>query len=64
VKIDFLSLWSFKDKELKFFKGYRSIGKKNKQFYNRILRNGKNKLRELKGNEWKKFDFADKWNWD
>ena len=55
---------SFKNRELRFFKCSRPIGKKNKKNYNRILRNGKEKLRELKGNEWKKLKFADRYNWD
>lgn len=42
---------------------YTSIRKKNKQQYNRQLRNGKDKLRELKNSQWKKLYYCDIWNW-
>ena len=38
-------------------------GKENKREYNRQIRNGKNKLRELKNSQWKKLHCADLWKW-
>lgn len=38
-------------------------GKKNKQEYNRALRNGKLRLYDFKNSQWKKAPCADTWQW-
>lgn len=55
----------FTRKDFRYIKWYHGCnpGKKNKQCYNRQLRNGKWKLHDFKNNEWKKAKCADTWNW-
>jgi len=56
----------FTRKDFRFIIWYRirsNPGKKNKRIYNRQIRNGKNKLRELKNSQWKKLKCCDLYNW-
>lgn len=65
VKVGFNGPVYFMRKERRFIKWshWCNPGKKNKQCYNRQLRNGKYKLYPFKNNEWKKTRVADVWNW-
>lgn len=43
--------------------GYGNPGKSWKRAYNRQLRNGKHRRRDLKGSQWKKLGCTSYWNW-